>query len=98
MKSEEEGEAGSANDQGLQEAGAAAGVAKDWFDVLATMKLDEAAHVAGDESFNKDEGWADFLSTLQQSDGEEDSWGLVPTVDALDVNRYTGRWFQVREE
>lgn len=61
------------------------------------MKLDEAAGVASAEESDKDEGWAGFLSKLQQSDGEEEgTWGLVPTVDALDVNRFTGRWFQVR--
>lgn len=89
--------------QGLEQPGDAAGVAaKDWYDVLATMNLDDGADVASgggvEEEANKDEGWADFLSRLQQSDGQEKgSWGLVPTVDTLDVNRFTGRWFQVRE-
>ena len=82
--------------QAVKQGGDGAGDAKDWFDVLATLNLDDAARVAKDEDFSKDEGWADFLSKLQQSDGEGVSWGLIPTVDALDVNRFTGRWYQVR--
>lgn len=84
--------------QALQQGGDGDGAAdaKDWFDVLATLKLDDAAHVPNGEEFIKDEGWADFLSKLPQSGAEEGSWGLIPTVDALDVNRFTGRWYQVR--
>lgn len=96
MKLDEADEAGDQNGQALKEGGDAAGAAKDWFDVLATLNLDDAEHVANDGEINKDQGWADFLSNLQQSGDEEGLWGLVPTVDALDVNRFTGRWYQVR--
>eukprot|EP00752_Nemacystus_decipiens_P007034 g6310.t1 len=82
--------------QALKQAGDVDGAAdaKDWFDVLATLNLDDATHVANDEEFHKGGGWADFLSKLQQPGGEEGAWGLIPTVDALDVNRFTGRWYQ----
>ncbi len=74
---------------------------QDWFDALATMKLgeeaDEGPYAASDEDVNPDSGgsWADFLSKVEQAG--EGSRSPVPTVSALDVNRYVGRWYQVRE-
>lgn len=70
--------------------------AKDWFDVLATMKWDEedeAAYASEGDIKHKDT-WTEFLSKVHLN--KEGSWSPVDTVTALDVNRFTGRWYQVR--
>lgn len=70
--------------------------AKDWFDVLASMKWDEKDNAAYASGENIHEGtWTDFLSKVKL-DHNEGSWSPVDTVAALDVNRFAGRWYQVR--
>lgn len=95
MKPDEEDEVSYASDEDLNEADVVE--PKDWFDVLATMKWDEEDEAAypSDEDVIHEGTWTDFLSKVQL-DHEKGSWSPVDTVTTLDVNRYAGRWYQVR--
>lgn len=96
MKWDEGDEAAYASEQHFNKAGVVE-LAKDWFDVLAAMKWDEEdeAAYANDEDIKHEGTWTDFLSKAQM-DHEKGAWSPVDTVTALDVNRYSGRWYQVR--
>lgn len=70
--------------------------AKDWFDVLATMKWDEEDEAAytSDGDIKHEGTWMQFLSKVHLD--KKGSWSPVDTVTTLDINRFTGRWYQVR--
>ncbi|CBN77358.1 conserved unknown protein [Ectocarpus siliculosus] len=74
----------------------------DWVDVLETLETLDwdkvGAGYASDEDVNAGSSWTDVLSQMQW-DEEEGTWSLeswkpVEPVTELDINRYSGRWYQ----
>lgn len=63
-----------------------------WTDILAAMKRDED----GPAAFASDEGVDVIASEMEQFVDDWTSWKPVVPVTALDINRYTGRWYQVK--
>lgn len=56
------------------------------------MKRDED----GPATFSSDEGVDGIASEMEQFVDDWTSWKPVVPVTALDINRYTGRWYQVK--
>lgn len=72
-------------------------------DVLETLETldwgEVEAGYASDEDVNAGRSWADVLSQMQWDEEEgtwsPESWKPVEPVTELDINRYSGRWYQV---
>lgn len=77
----------------------------EWADILATVKMDEEDESAysSDEDVDESGALPEVLGVLSKmlKDGEHYAWtpdfSPVTPVTKLDIGRYLGRWYQVRE-